>query len=85
MKSVTIAVAGTNGEQEYKDVTLLPGTSPRDVLAKLNLRGFQLMRPEGGAFAHGDDLYASVADNQKVYASKADVEAGAWAASGTGC
>lgn len=85
MKSVTIAVAGTGGQQEFKDVSLLPGTTPRDVLAKLNLRGFQLMRPEGGAFANGDDLHASVADNQKVYASKADVEAGTWAASGTLC
>jgi hypothetical protein len=82
MKSVTIAVAGTGGQKEYKDVSLLPGTTPRDVLDKLSLRGFQLMRPEGGAFGNGDDLYASVADNQKVYATKADVEAGAWAASG---
>lgn len=83
MKSVTIAVAGTGGEQEYKDVALLEGTTPRDVMGNLGLRGFQLMRPEGGAFANGDDLYASVADNQKVYASKADVEAGRWPASGT--
>lgn len=85
MKSVTIAVAGTGGQREFKDVALMPGTTPRDVLSKLNLSGFQLARPEGGAFAHGDDLYASVADGQKVYATKADVEAGTWQAFGTLC
>lgn len=76
MKAVTIAVAGTGGRKEFKDVSLLPGTRPRDVLAKLNLDGFQLSKPEGGAFGHGDDLYSSVSDGQKVYATKADVEAG---------
>lgn len=85
MKSVTISVAGTGGQREYQDVTLMPGTTPRDVLSKLKLNGFQLSRPEGGAFAHGDDLYAAVADGQKVYAVKADVEAGTWLASGRSC
>ncbi len=76
MKSVTIVIAGTGGSKEFKDVSLLPGTRPRDVMAKLELKGFQLMKPEGGAFAHGDDLYAAVSDGQKVFAAKADVEAG---------
>jgi hypothetical protein len=83
MKSITIAVAGTGGQREFKDVSILPGTTPRDVLNNLSLHGFQLSRPEGGAFAHGDDLYASVADHQKIYATKADVEAGQCLASGT--
>jgi hypothetical protein len=76
MKAVTIAVAGSGGQREFKDVSLLPGTRPRDVLAKLNLNGFQLSKPEGGAFGHGDDLYNAVSDGQKVFAVKADVEAG---------
>jgi hypothetical protein len=76
MKRVIIAVAGTEGKQEYKDVQLLPGTKPRDVLQKLNLQGFQLSRPDGGAYGFNDDLYAGVVDGQKVYATKADVEAG---------
>jgi hypothetical protein len=76
MKRVIIAVAGTDGKREYKDVQLLPETKSRDVLAKLNLNGFQLSRPEGGAFGFNDDLYQAVADGQKVYATKADVEAG---------
>jgi hypothetical protein len=77
MKKVLIAVAGTDGKREYKDVQILPGTKPRDVLSKLGLNGFQLSKPEGGAFGFNDDLYTGVADGQKVYATKADVEAGA--------
>ena len=76
MKSIIIAVAGTEGTQEYKDVRILPGTKPRDVLAKLGLNGFQISRPDGGAFDFNEDLYEAVRDGQKVYATKADVEAG---------
>lgn len=76
MKKLIIAVAGTEGKREFKDVQILPGTKPRDILAKLGLNGFQLSRPEGGAFAHNEDLYPVVSDGQKLYAAKADVEAG---------
>lgn len=76
MKNIIVAVAGSEGKREFQDVQILPGTKPRDVLAKLELNGFQLARPEGGAYGFNDDLYAAVADGQKVYASKADVEAG---------
>ncbi len=76
MKNVVIAVAGTNGKREYKDVQILPGTKSRDVLTKLDLTGFQLGKPEGGAFGFNDDLYATVADGQKLFATKSDVEAG---------
>jgi hypothetical protein len=76
MKRVIIAVAGTDGKREYKDVQLLPETKSRDILSKLNLNGFQLSRPEGGAFGFNDDIYQAVADGQKIYATKADVEAG---------
>jgi hypothetical protein len=76
MKNVVIAVAGTNGKREYKDVQILPGTKSRDVLTKLDLTGFQLAKPEGGAFGFNDDLYAGIADGQKLFATKSDVEAG---------
>ena len=76
MKNIIISVAGTNGQREFKDVQILPGTKPRDVISKLILNGFQLSRPEGGAFGFNDDLYQAVADGQKVFATKADVEAG---------
>ena len=76
MKSIIIAVAGTDGKREFKDVQILPGTKPLDVLRKLDLNGFQLSKPEGGAYAITDDLYQAVADGQKVFATKADVEAG---------
>ncbi|MGC8873546.1 MAG: hypothetical protein ACP5SI_03740 [Chloroflexia bacterium] len=76
MKRIVIAVAGSEGKTEYRGVQILPGTQPRDVLDRLGLTGFQLARPEGGAFGHTDDLYEAVADGQKLYATKADVEAG---------
>lgn len=76
MKNIIISVAGTDGKREFKDVQILPGTKPRDVLSKLELNGFQLSKPEGGAFGFNDDLYQGVADGQKVFATKADVEAG---------
>ncbi len=76
MKRIIVAKAGTEGKEEYKDVQILPGTKPRDVLGKLGLNGFQLSKPEGGAFGFNDDLYQAVADGQKVFATKADVVAG---------
>ena len=76
MKQIIISVAGTDGSREFKDVQILPGTKPRDVLTQLNLTGFQLNKPEGGAFGFNDDLYQAVSDGQKVFATKADVEAG---------
>jgi hypothetical protein len=76
MKRVIISIAGTEGKNEYKDVQLLPGTRPRDVLSKLGLNGFQLSRPEGGAFNHSDDLYEAVADGQKIFATPDNVQAG---------
>jgi hypothetical protein len=76
VKNIIISVAGTDGKREYKDVQILPGTKARDVVSKLNLNGFQLSRPEGGAFGFNDDLYQAVSDGQKVFATKADVEAG---------
>ena len=52
------------------------GTRAIDVLNQLNLRGFQLAKPEGGMFAHNDNIYDAVSDGQKLYATKSDVEAG---------
>ena len=76
MKKVIISVAGTDGRREFKNIEIEPGTKPRDVLSQLGLDGFQLNKPEGGAFGFNDDLYQSVSDEQKVFATKADVEAG---------
>jgi len=75
-KRIVIGIAGSDGK-EFKDVAILPNTRAQDVLKQLDLRGFQLARPEGGMFANTDDIYQSVADGQKLYATKADVEAGA--------
>ena len=75
-KQITVAVAGSGGQREFRDVSILPGTKSRDVLGKLGLTGFQLSKPDGGAFGHNDDLHAAVADGEKLYAMKSDVEAG---------
>ena len=75
-KRIIIGVAGSDGK-EFQDVAILPNTRAIDVLNQLNLRGFQLAKPEGGMFAHADNLYDAVSDGQKLYATKADVEAGA--------
>ena len=48
-KQITIAVAGSGGKREFRDVSILPGTKARDVLGKLGLTDFQLSKPEGGA------------------------------------
>lgn len=76
MKEIIISVAGTDGKREFKDVQIEAGTKPRDILSQLNLNGFQLNKPDGGAFDFNDDLYQAVSDGQKVFATKADVEAG---------
>ena len=76
MKEVIISVAGTNGKGDHRDVQLMPGTRPRDVLDKLGLDGFEVNRPEGGRFALNDDLYAAVADGQKLFVTKGGAEAG---------
>ena len=75
-KEMIIAVAAADGNNEYKDIAITPGTQSRDVLSQLGLRGFQLNKPEGGAFAMTDDLYKAIESGQKLYATKADVEAG---------
>jgi hypothetical protein len=75
-KRLIIGIAGSDGK-EFHDIAVLPNTRAIDVLKQLQLDGFQLAKPEGGMFAHTDNLYESVADGQKLYAVKADVEAGA--------
>ena len=74
-KRIIIGIAGSDG-REFKDIAILPNTRASDVLNQLRLEGFQLAKPEGGMFAHSDNVYDAVADGQKIYAAKADVEAG---------
>lgn len=74
-KRIVIGIAGTDGK-EHKDVAILPGTRAQDVLNDLKLQGFSLARPEGGMFGKTDDVFGAVADGQKLYAVKSDVEAG---------
>jgi hypothetical protein len=46
-KRLIIGIAGSDGK-EFKDIAILPNTRAIDVLKQLNLRGFQLAKPEGG-------------------------------------
>lgn len=75
-KRLIIGIAGSDGK-EFQDVQILPNTRAADVLKGLNLQGFQLAKPDGGMFSRTDNLFDAVADGQKLYATKADVEAGA--------
>jgi hypothetical protein len=75
-KRLIIGIAGSDG-REIHDVRVLPNTRVEDVLRQGNLQGFHLAKPEGGMFSATDVLYDAIADGQKVYATKSDVEAGA--------
>lgn len=74
-KQLVIGVAGAEGK-EFRDVEVAPGTRASDVLSGLGLTGFALAKPEGGMFSRTDNIFDSVADGQKIYAVKSDVEAG---------
>ena len=75
-KRLIIGIAGSDGK-EFSDIAVLPNTRAIDILKQLKLDGFQLAKPDGGMFAHTDNIYDAVSDGQKIYAVKADVEAGA--------
>ena len=75
-KRIIVGVAGSDGNQ-FQDVAVLPETRAIDVLNTLKLTGFQLAAPSGGMFAHTDNIYNAVADGQKLFAAKGDVQAGA--------
>lgn len=75
-KNILLSIAGADGRHDYKDVQIQPGTRPVDILNQLNLAGFQLVNPQGGAFGFNEDLYPEVKDGCKVFAVKDDVTAG---------
>ena len=57
-KIVSLVVFGTDGKKELL-IELVPNVKVRDVLTQLNLTGYQLTKPNGGAYAYNDDLYQS--------------------------
>lgn len=76
-KKILLSIPGAEGgTHTYQDVAILPGTRPVDILGQLNLPGFQLVNPQGGAFGMNDDLYPEVKEGAKVFAVKDDVTAG---------
>jgi hypothetical protein len=75
-KRILIVIAGAEGEDKYRDVALLPGTTVRDVLHELGIDDFRLRHPDGSYFALQDDLYAAVESGTKLFTAKGDAEAG---------
>jgi hypothetical protein len=68
MKNITI-VPATGGA--YSDITIAPGTTPRDVKKQLNLAdNFVLTRGRGSEpIPDGENLYESVSDGTKLFAT----------------
>jgi Protein of unknown function (DUF4231) len=74
MKDITVYIVESDRKRERRNLQLKPTMLARDVLSELNLTGFQLTRPEGGAFRFDDDVYAAVTNQQMLFAVKADLE-----------
>jgi hypothetical protein len=68
VKNITI-VNATSGA--YSDITIAPGTTPRDVKKQLNLdESFVLTRGRGTEpIPEGENLYETVNDGAKLFAS----------------
>lgn len=69
MKSITIVVAGSARQRQFKGITILRGATPRDIQRAMpELRECDLCKPAGGQFNSRDDLYAALRDGAEVYA-----------------
>lgn len=68
MKNITIVPAAGGA---YSDITIKPGTTPRDVKQQLGLADdFVLTRGQGTEpIPDGENLYESVADGTKLFAT----------------
>lgn len=75
-KHLVVVLAGSEGKKEFKDVAIVAGTKPRDILAKLGLHGLSMTNPQGGLFDSNADLFPLVADGQKIYVAQAKADAG---------
>jgi hypothetical protein len=69
MKTIAIKIAGS--EQGPVDVEIGPGTTARDILYQLGLRGYLLSTGPTSDRFFGDDenVYASVVDGDKLFAT----------------
>lgn len=68
-KNVAIIVAGAQGEQEIKDLTIKPGTTARDILQTLSLNRYVISKGDGKVFGPRDNVYEQVENGEKLYAT----------------
>jgi hypothetical protein len=74
MKTIAIKVAGS--AQEPIDVEIQPGTTARDILHQLGLRGYLLSTgpTSDRFFGEDENVYSGLTDGDKIFAStKAEV------------
>lgn len=70
MKNVVIIVAGTG---QHHDLTIAPGTTPRDILAQVGLTEYRLSK-DGQVLGESENIYTLIDDGEKLHASaKTDV------------
>lgn len=70
MKTAVVVVSGAPPDQARHEVDIQPGTTVRDLLAALNLRGYVLSQEGSGhAYVDTDDLYSAVSDGAKLRAA----------------
>jgi len=66
-KSLAVVVAGSG---ETRDVSISPGTTARELLDASGLQGYMLSTgPDKPFLASDEDVYRSVANGAKLYAS----------------
>ena len=75
MKKISVAITGTEGEGEMRDLEIESGTTAGDILSSLNLNEYDLLPEENGTpFARTEVVYGKVEDEDKLFAiPKADV------------
>lgn len=67
MKRIVVNVAGATNE--YRDLTIEPGTTTNDILKELDLQGYQLSRDGADDILGPDEnVYVAVADGTKLIA-----------------
>ncbi|MCK4351854.1 hypothetical protein KAW65_00410 [candidate division WOR-3 bacterium] len=68
MKDLLIKVAGS--EEPARDVTIKPGTTAKDILEGLGLKGYLLSKgPEDPPFGESENVYPLVENGSKLFAS----------------
>ena len=70
MKSIAVKLPGGKG---FNDLEIRPGTAAGDILAELDLEGYQLRRPgsdnPNDTFGLNENVYRQIDDGEKLEAS----------------